>query len=123
MHYSYLHLGLPNGYLLRGFLIKIRHLHNAKHPFYFNENLNASSEIQPESLISTWSNMLIQKGPLKGAEELQNILTASQFKANMLFMPLVYKVLEVCCNGTCLYLSGTNKVNYEVPIIPTMVAQ
>jgi hypothetical protein len=92
MHYLYLHLGLPRGYRLGGFPIKIRRLHNARHQFYFNENLNASSEIRPQSLISTRSNMLIKRGALKSAEEFQNILTASKFKANMV------------CNATSSYV-------------------
>jgi hypothetical protein len=41
-----LFLSLP-GYIPTGFPIKIRQLHNAKHPLYINENLKASSELQP----------------------------------------------------------------------------
>jgi hypothetical protein len=89
LHYSHLCLGLPSGHMPRSFPIKIGHAHTARYQFYFNENLHASSEIQSESLVSRWSNMLIQWGALKSAEELQNTLTASQFKANMIFMPLV----------------------------------
>jgi hypothetical protein len=113
MHYSYLHLGLQSEYILRGFPIKIRHLHNAKHPFYFNENLC----IIRNTTRFTYKHMVKHADTKRGFKNCRRIakyLTASQFKATTVFMPLVhmYKVLEVCCNGICLYFFGTNEVNH-----------